>query len=75
MEALIMLFVHLLVLVLVFGLLYWIATLVIALLPPPIAGIARVILMVLLALIAISFLLGEVGLWGDWGYGYRHHRI
>lgn len=75
MEGLVALFVHLLVLILVFGLLYWVVSLIISMLPPPIAGIARVILLVLMALIAISFLLGEVGLWGDWGWGYHHHRL
>jgi hypothetical protein len=70
---LISLFVHLLILALVFGLLYWLVTLVVGILPPPVAGIARVILLVLLVLIAILFLLGEVGILGDYDWSYRHH--
>jgi hypothetical protein len=72
MNDLVGLFVHILILCLVFGLLYWLVGLVASVLPPPIAGPVRVILLVLLVLIAISFLLGEVGLWGDWGYGHHH---
>jgi hypothetical protein len=70
---LVYLFVHLVVACLVFGLLYWLATLVVGLLPPPIANVARVVLLVVLVLMAILFLLGEMGSWGEWGWGYRRH--
>jgi hypothetical protein len=74
MEPILMLFVHVLVLVLVFALLYWIVTLVTGLLPPPIAGTVRVILLVLLALLAIAVLCGDLGVWGDWGtFRVRRH--
>ena len=65
------LFVHILVLCLVLGLLYWLVTLVVGVLPPPMQQIARVVLTILLVLIAISVLLGESGLW-VWG-GYHRH--
>jgi hypothetical protein len=68
------LFLHLLILCLVFGLLYWIVTLVAGVLPPPIANVARTVLLILLALVALSVLLGEVGIYDtSWGL-YRHHR-
>jgi hypothetical protein len=64
---------HLLVLFCVFGLLYWIVTLVAGVLPPPIANVARVVMLVVLALVAISLLFGEVGFYDtSWGL-YRHH--
>ena len=66
------LFVHLLVLCLILGLAYWLVTLVVGVLPPPVAPVARVILLVLLVLIAISVLLGESGIWG-WGGNYHRH--
>jgi hypothetical protein len=71
---LVALFVHLLILCLVGGLLYWLVTLIVGVLPPPIATVARTILLVLLLLIAIGFLLGEVGVYDtSWGW-YGHHR-
>ena len=67
------LFIHILVLCLVMGLAYWLVTLVVGVLPPPVAPIARVILLVLLVFIAISVLLGETGMW-NWGsLGYHRH--
>ena len=72
---LVALFVHLLILCLVLGLLYWIVTLVVSVLPPPIAQPARVILLILLALIALGVLLGEVGIYDtSWGWYGHHHR-
>lgn len=73
MDSLVMLFVHLIVLCLVFALLYWVVTLICGVLPPPIQAPLRVALLILLALIALSFLLGEAGVWGTWGYGYSSH--
>ena len=67
------LLIHLIVLVIVFGLLYWLITLVCSVLPPPMQNVVRVVCLVLLAFIAISYLLGEAGVWGDWGYGYSLH--
>ena len=65
---------HLIVLCLVGGLLYWVITLVAGVLPPPIANVARVVMLVVLALVAISLLFGEVGFYDtSWGL-YRHHR-
>jgi hypothetical protein len=63
---------HLLVVCLVLGLLWWAANAVVGLLPAPVGNVARVILIVLAVLILVGWLLGEVGDWGDWGYG--HHR-
>jgi hypothetical protein len=68
------LLIHLVVLVLVFALAYWLIVTVCSVLPPPMQNVVRVVLLVLLCLIAISYLLGEAGLWGDWGYGYHEHR-
>jgi hypothetical protein len=65
------LLIHLVVLVLVFCLLYWLITLVVTIVPPPMQNPVRVVLLVSLVLIAISYLLGEAGLWGDWGAGYH----
>ena len=65
------LFVHLIVMCLVLGLLFWLVTLVVGILPPPMQVPARAILTVLLILIAISVLLGESGLWSWSGY-HRH---
>ena len=65
------LFIHLLIFCLLLGLGYWLVTLVVGVLPPPVAPIARVLLLVLLVLIAISALLGETGYLGGWGY-HRH---
>jgi hypothetical protein len=67
------LFVHLLVLCLVFGLAYWLVTLVVGILPAPVAKAAQVILLVLLCLIAISILLGEAGFY-DTSWSWRHAR-
>ena len=70
MEPILLLFVHIVILVLVFSLLYWIVTLLP--IPAPMGPIVRNILLILLALGAILFLLGEIGLWGNWGYhGHR----
>lgn len=55
------LFVRLLVFCLVFGLLYYLVTLVAGVLPPPVAAPARVVLLVLLCLIAICVLLDTTG--------------
>lgn len=74
MESLLMLLVHLLVMALVFGLLYWVITLVVAVIPPLFQNDVRAILFVILAIIAIGFLLGEFGLYGTWGFGSGHHR-
>ena len=63
------LLVHVLILALVAGLVYWIVTLVAGLLPPPIGNVVRVVALVLLAIAVIGWLLGEAGL------GVRHwHR-
>jgi hypothetical protein len=35
--------------------------------------VVRIIALILLALVVISFLLGESGLW-DAGWGWHHHR-
>jgi hypothetical protein len=75
MEGLLLVFVHILCLVLVGALFYWLVTLLVGLLPAPIANPVRVILLILLILIAICFILGEVGLWGTWGYGYTYHPV
>ncbi len=66
-----MLFVHLLVLVLVFILLYWVVKLLASIAPTPIAKQVEVVLTILLALMAIAFLLGDFGYWGTWGL-HRH---
>ena len=68
------LLIHLVVLVLVFALLYWLIVLVCGVLPNPPANAVRVVLLVLLCLVAISYLTGEAGLWGTWGLGYHEHR-
>jgi uncharacterized membrane protein YwzB len=73
MPELMTLFVHIIILVIVFALCYWALNLVCSILPAPIAPQVRVLLLVLLALVAISFLLGEFGMWGTWGWGYRRH--
>ena len=74
MEASITFLMHLVALVIIFGLLYWLITLVCSIIPAPVQAPIRVILLVILVLIAISVLTGELGVWGDWGMGYRHHR-
>jgi hypothetical protein len=74
MDSLVGLFVQLIIFFIIFGLFYWIATLVPGLLPAPIQPQARTILLILLALIALCFLLGIAGLWGTWGWGYTSHR-
>jgi hypothetical protein len=73
MESLIVFVIHLIVLALVLGLLWWLVNVVCGVLPPPIARVFRVGATVVFVLIAISWLLGDVGAWGTWGYGYRHH--
>ena len=56
------LLINVIILILVFGLLYWVITLIP--LPPPFAQIAQVVLVVLLVIILISFLLGLVQPYG-----------
>ncbi len=74
MESLVYLVVHLLIVCVVFALLWWAANAILSLLPPPIAQVARVILIVFAVLFLISFLLGEGGYYeNSWGV-MRHHR-
>jgi hypothetical protein len=37
----------------------------------PVKSLVRVLLLGLLVLFAISFLLGDLGMWGTWGWGYH----
>jgi hypothetical protein len=74
MGTLIGLLIHLLILCLVFGLFYWIIMMIVGLLPTNIRQPAQVILLILLALIALSVLLGEVGIGWDATWSYRHTR-
>ena len=69
--------------VLVFVVLYWVINLVCSLPGPGPASppgpassrqTLRIVLLLILALFALSFLLGEAGMWGTWGYGYHFHR-
>jgi len=66
------LLIHLLVLALVGGLIYWVVTIVAAQLPAPAGNIVRVIATVILVLILIYFLLGEFGGIGGPYYSHRH---
>jgi hypothetical protein len=72
MEPLIGLLIHILVFCLVFGLLYWVVVLVVGILPAPVQNPVRVILFIILALLAISFILSEAGFIGDYGAFHRH---
>lgn len=74
MLAFVAFLIHLLILVIVFGLLWWAATAVIGLLPQPIANVARVLLIVLFALTAVGILLGEFGFY-ETTWSYRHHPL
>jgi hypothetical protein len=65
------LLIHLLILCLVIGIVYWLITLVVSVLPPPIANAARVVLLCILGLMAIGVLLGETGLYGS-PLGWHH---
>jgi hypothetical protein len=64
------LLVHLLILVLVFGILAWLVQLIAGVLPANLAQPVRVILFCILGLVAISVLLGDAGLyaapWRSW---------
>lgn len=66
-----MLFVHLIILLLVGSILYWMAGKLAVLAPAPVQAKVLAALYVLLGCLAIMFLLGEVGLWGTWGWGYH----
>lgn len=66
------LLVDLLLFTLVFAILYWIITLVVSVLPKQIADVARVVLLCVLGLVAISALLGEIGYLPH--VGLPHHR-
>jgi len=76
MEGLVILLVQVLVFAIVFAILFWIVGLIASLLPQPMQNIVRVLCLVILGLFALSFLLGELGLWGDWGWSHPrwHHR-
>jgi hypothetical protein len=80
MPALVYLLVHLFVAVLIFLLLYWGIVSLCAIIPSPgppalpIQAIVRVFLILLLIVLAISFLTGEAGWWGDWGWAYHRGR-
>lgn len=54
------LLVNLLILVLIFGVAYWIITLIP--LPPPFALVAQVVLALILLIVLVEFLLGGAGL-------------
>lgn len=62
----------LLILCIVVGLVYWAVMAIVGLLPAPIGNIVRVVALILMVLVVISFLLGETGLGGSW-YWHRHH--
>jgi len=64
MPTILSLFITIIILCLVFSLAYWIVTLVSALLPPPIRQPATTLMLVLLALLALCWLLDMVGLFG-----------
>jgi hypothetical protein len=74
-EPFIVLLLQILVFAIVFAVLYWIVGLIASLLPAPIGNVVRVLCLVILGLLALSFLLGEFGIWGDWGWSHpRWHR-
>lgn len=68
MDSIVYLFIELVVAILVFGLLYWLITLVVAATPAPMKTPVNLALTILLVLLAILFLLGIIGVWGTWGY-------
>jgi hypothetical protein len=73
---LVSLFIWLLVFCLVLGLAYWMVTLVVSIIPAPMQNPARVILLILLCLIAISILLGMGGIYdAPWTYGAHRHGV
>ena len=63
--------IHLIVLCLVLGLLWWALVAVSGLLPAPGGNIVRVVGTVVLVLIAVAWLLGDIGVFGGSGFGYR----
>lgn len=76
MESIAVLFVHLIIFVLIFSIAYWMINLIVSAVPavPPFAGsvnLIRALLFCLLGILAISFLCGEAGWWGTWGWGYH----
>jgi hypothetical protein len=75
MDSIVVLFVHILAFCLCFGLLYWIVTLISGTIPPPAQATARAVMLVLLALLALSFLLGEFGIFGPVSWGYSRHSL
>jgi hypothetical protein len=73
MESIVVLFLHIIIAAIVFSLLLWFVNLVTSLpiLVEPVKSLVRVLLIGLLVLFAISFLLGDLGMWGTWGWGYH----
>jgi hypothetical protein len=73
MDPLVALFVHVIVLACVFLLMVWVARKASQLAEPPMQAKVFAGLCVLIGLLALMFLLGEIGLWGTWGFGYHRH--
>jgi len=74
MDQVVELFISILVALLIFAILFWLARLTAALFPPPMQAKVQTFLYILLGLFAILFLLGDIGVWGTWGWG-GHHRF
>ena len=72
MQVLIYFFIQILVLVIVFSILYWIVQLIVGEVPVPLKSKVRAVLLILLCLIALSCILGSVGLWdAPWSFSHR----
>jgi hypothetical protein len=73
MDSIVGLFVHIIIAVLVFSLFYWMVQLITSVpgIPEPMRATLRVVFLILLCLMAILFLLGDLGMIGTWGWGYH----
>jgi len=73
MESILVLFLHIIIAAIIFSLLVWFINIVTALpiLVEPVKSLVRVLMLFLLVCFAISFLLGDIGWWGTWGWGYH----
>jgi hypothetical protein len=76
MESVLALFLHIIVAVLIFSLLVWFVNLVTAMpfLVEPVKSIVRVLGIGLIVLLAISFLMGEIGFFGPVSWGWHRMR-
>jgi hypothetical protein len=67
--------VHILVFALIFGILYFVVTLIVDVLPTPMKPLGRAVLLGLLCLIFVLLLLGELGVMGPMSWSYNHGRL